>query len=262
MKITDLRRHPQWVILGFVMMAATIGGALRFHAHQDQPLASESSLNQETRATHSVEPWKSSVGPVSTHLEAADPSTLLIATPPAEARSADLPGTGRPDPFTSVLQAVARPQQPSLTPNLASTTATPENANTGASPATPTTPATSVSNTVNLPPVPAVTLSPPVPLPLPSIPVANTPPVPIPSLPAYSAPVDPLQAIELSGVVQLGDRVAVIVREANDKTSRHLFAGDFLSGGQVKVKSIDLSSQEPLIIFEYQGKEYTRIVGS
>ena len=71
-----------------------------------------------------------------------------------------------------------------------------------------------------------------------------------------------MQAIELSGVVQLGDRVAVIVRESDDKTSRHLFAGDFLAGGQIKIKSIDLSSQEPLIIFEYQGKDYARIVGS
>ncbi|MGF1523802.1 MAG: hypothetical protein ACFBSF_15910 [Leptolyngbyaceae cyanobacterium] len=262
MKMTDLRRNPQWVILGFVMMAATIGGALRIFAHPEQSLSGESSVNSGSHATRSIEPLKSSVGPISTSLEAAaDPSALLIATPSAEDRLADLPGTGRPDPFMSVLQAVERPRpsQSTATPDLASAASESETTNSG----TPQSiPATSVSDTVDLPPVPTTTWSPqPAPLPLPAIPVANAP-VSIPSLPTYSAPVDPMQAIELSGVVQLGDRVAVIVRESNDTTSRHMFAGDFLAGGRIKIKSIDLSSQEPLIILEYQGKEYPRIVGS
>jgi hypothetical protein len=61
--------------------------------------------------------------------------------------------------------------------------------------------------------------------------------------------------------VQVGDRVGIIVREGSGKTSRHIFVGDSLAGGQVKVKSIDLSAQEPVIILEYQGQEYPRVVG-
>jgi hypothetical protein len=72
---------------------------------------------------------------------------------------------------------------------------------------------------------------------------------------------DPLQSIELTGVVQVGDRVGIIVREANSRTSRHIFVGDYLAGGQIKVKSIDLSAQEPLVILEFQGQEYHRMVG-
>lgn len=73
-------------------------------------------------------------------------------------------------------------------------------------------------------------------------------------------PQSPVEAVELTGVVQVGDRVGVIVRESNGQTSRHVFAGDLLAGG-VRLKAIDLSAKEPLVILEYQGEEYTRMVG-
>jgi hypothetical protein len=63
-------------------------------------------------------------------------------------------------------------------------------------------------------------------------------------------------------VVQLGNRSALIVREPNTTTSRYTYAGDYLAGGQVLVKHIDISNQEPLVILEYNGREYSRMVGS
>jgi len=72
-------------------------------------------------------------------------------------------------------------------------------------------------------------------------------------------PQSPLEAVELTGVVQVGDRVGVIVREGQGQSSRHVFAGDLLAGG-VRVKSVDVSAQQPLVILEYQGQEYTRVV--
>ncbi|HEY9887935.1 MAG TPA: hypothetical protein V6D02_06000, partial [Candidatus Obscuribacterales bacterium] len=127
----------------------------------------------------------------------------------------------------------------------------------------------------DLPPVPQVNFAPPA---LPPIPVAASP-VTIPSLPsnlpqlgnlpqpstsgapvAAPLPQDPLQAIQLTGVVQVGNRVGVIVREGAGQTSRHLFEGDLLAGG-IRIKAIDLSAQEPLVILEYQGREYSRMVG-
>jgi hypothetical protein len=98
-----------------------------------------------------------------------------------------------------------------------------------------------------------------------------TSPVTIPALPSIPSlssstssgftPQNPVQALQLTGVVQVGDRVGVIVRESQGQTSRHLFVGDHLANGQIKVKAIDLSAGEPLVILEYQGKEYPRIVG-
>ena len=61
-------------------------------------------------------------------------------------------------------------------------------------------------------------------------------------------------------MVQVGDRVGVIVREGNGQSSRHVFAGDLLAGGQVRVKSVDVSAQQPLVILEYRGQEFTRVV--
>jgi hypothetical protein len=35
-----------------------------------------------------------------------------------------------------------------------------------------------------------------------------------------------------------------------------------LAGGQVRVKSIDTSSAEPVVVLTYNGQDYTRTVGS
>ena len=129
-------------------------------------------------------------------------------------------------------------------------------------PVSPNLPTTSISQVPDLPPVPTPGAAPP---PLPAIPMAINP-LPIPALPsslpgASSVPQSPVEALELTGIVQVGDRVGVIVREGNGQSSRHIFAGDLLSGGQVRLKAVDLSAQQPLVILEYQGEEYTRIVG-
>lgn len=261
MKIAALRRPPEWVMLGVIIMAVAVGGALRVLSGQEVRLASDSSQPRKPQTANGVEPLESSVGPLSAQLQdAGSPNSLLIATPSAEEHLADLPGTGRPDPFSSVLQAAPRPTTETSSASSEVATAHPNSSNVNADASQPL-PTTAVSGTVDLPPVPSVTLA-PLPPPLPTIPVANTP-VAIPSVPtSYTSPRDPMQSLELTGVVQMGDRVAVIVRESDGRTSRHLFAGDLLAGGQIRVKSIDLSSQEPLVIFEYQGKDHPRVVGS
>jgi hypothetical protein len=185
--------------------------------------------------------------------KAATPSELLGSTASQDRLS--VISTGRIDPFAPITRGIGATssQQPSTEATTAATGTTPSIANL------PTAP---VSSTPDLPPVPSIAAAPP---PLPSIPVAANP-ISIPSLPTgfpqtNSAPQNPVQAIELTGVVQVGDRVGIIVREGNGQTSRHLFEGDLLAGGQVRIKSIDMSSQQPLVILEYQGKEYPRMVG-
>lgn len=261
MKIADLRQRSHWLLLGFMIVAASVGGALRFFANPAQPSASESSSDTAPASAATAQTFETSADALSKQLQqAATPSELIPSQASADERVADV-FTGRLDPFAPVAEPVIRPSSSRSAPKSA-TAAPPVPAPTTVT-APPPTPAISVSSAPNLPPVPNVAVTPSAvtpPVPLPQIPLAEQP-IAIQSAPGYRAPLDPLQAIELSGVVQLGDRVALIVRDARGGTSRHVYAGDSLTGG-VRVKSIDMSSQEPLIIFEYQGEEYPRTVGS
>ena len=68
--------------------------------------------------------------------------------------------------------------------------------------------------------------------------------------------------VVVSGVVQLGSGVSVIVTEPGSTVSRRVSQGDLLAGGRIKVKSIDMAGQEPLVVLTYDGKDYTRSVGA
>lgn len=259
MNTTALRKRPQWFILGAVAFAAAIGGTVRIlststpDTRQAESAPAVVETAPETADTSSAALFDSPMVTLSAELrKAATPSELLTSTT-TEDRLAVIP-TGRIDPFAPITRTIGA----------TSTKPAPNNpaAVTEVDPAVAALPTAPVANLPDLPPVPTVNSAPP---PLPSIPVATSP-VTIPSLPsgfpqADPVPQNPVEAIELTGVVQVGDRVGVIVREGNGQTSRHLFEGDLLAGGQIRIKAIDLSAQEPLVILEYQGKEYPRMVG-
>jgi hypothetical protein len=62
--------------------------------------------------------------------------------------------------------------------------------------------------------------------------------------------------------VQAGNRTLVIAKAADEPTVRYLQAGDYLSGGKIRVKAIRLESQsEPEIILQQNGVEVTKRVG-
>ena len=257
MDIKVLRDQPQWIILGTVVLAAAIGGTARV-LMVPTPTATQPQSLPETvfpAADDSEQLFESPMVGLSAELrKAATPSELLGSTASQDRLSVIT--TGRSDPFAPITRSIGATTS-SQRSNADTTTATP-----GVDPSIANLPTAPVSSTPDLPPVPSVNLTPP---PLPSIPVATSP-ITIPPLPtsfpqAHPAPQNPVQAIELTGVVQVGDRVGIIVREGNGQTSRHLFEGDLLAGGQVRVKSIDMSNQQPLVILEYQGKEYPRVVG-
>ncbi|NER80440.1 MAG: hypothetical protein F6K42_12860 [Leptolyngbya sp. SIO1D8] len=252
MNMTTLRQRPQWLVIGSVVLAAAIGGALRIFSIQEQPSISHKPAHSEQTA-ESTELFESPIVSLSDQLQsAASPSDLLLSTS-SEERLVSV-AAGRLDPFAPVTQTVSRP-------NTQATSASVTPVQDSSTPALPQAqPVVSAPTPQTLPPVPTVNLAPPA-APLPAIPIAVNP-IPVAPLPSYAAPLNPVEAIELSGVVQIGDRVGVIVREANGQTSRHIFAGDYLGGGQVLVKAIDMSAQEPLVILEYQGREYPRMVGS
>jgi hypothetical protein len=82
---------------------------------------------------------------------------------------------------------------------------------------------------------------------------APTKPVPVPT--------DLANAVVVSGIVQVQGRVSAIVIAPNEPTSRTVGVGDYLSGGQVRVKQIVLQS-EPVVILEQNGVEVIKSVSS
>ena len=74
---------------------------------------------------------------------------------------------------------------------------------------------------------------------------------------------DLARAVEVKGVMQVGERLAAIVQESDEKISRSVSAGEYLSNGAVLVKRIDLgSNEEPLVILEQNGVEVIKAVTS
>ncbi|MGD1905080.1 MAG: hypothetical protein ACFB0C_03700 [Leptolyngbyaceae cyanobacterium] len=239
------RRRPMLIVAGAVCLAIGLGASLRIWSGQNPESAIAASDNPTVTASSAeAEAFEDATGSVSWRLQSLSPQYLFPSTPKS-ARTANI-AAGRLDPYAPLSQGrpVPRPQ---------------------------TTPAASVDTA----PVPVSTLPPAVanaPTALPPIPVSTQPLAPLPPpLPtaapqsvaaptaAYASPID---SLELTGVVQVGDRPALIVREPSSTTSRYTYAGDYLAGGQILVKRIDVSNQEPLVILEYNGREYSRMVGS
>lgn len=120
---------------------------------------------------------------------------------------------------------------------------------------------------------PAVTL--PSPLPAPNqglLPTFNAPPiaqVPINTpLPPALLPPTPISrtaiadAIEVSGVIKVGGRWSVIVKEPEAQSSRYVHAGSYLANGQVLVKRIVAGAgSDPIVILQQNGVEITRSIG-
>lgn len=193
---------------------------------------------------------------------------LSSAADPAIVSSTDAPqrintiSAGRQDPFASPFVSTA----PRAVRAQASTANT---ASSNSPSATPFNPATGQS--ISLIPLPA----PPALPSLPSLPPSTFPTqsavaaAPTSTAPATihvpQAPVLPqgslVDAIQITGVVQLGDRISAIVQVPNEG-SRYAQVGERIASGQVLVKHINMAnSQEPLVILEYNGREYSKIVG-
>ncbi|HSM80411.1 MAG TPA: hypothetical protein VLS96_01940 [Nodosilinea sp.] len=184
-------------------------------------------------------------------LRLADPSLLRSTSPQARV---DAVVAGRPDPFASVMLPGPRAPRPATT----ATVLTP----VPPSPASQGLPTVPVSATQSLPPLPQAVALPT--LPAPFLP-GSAPPSPTAvavaptGSPAFQNLVD---QVVVSGVVQLGSGVSVIITEPGSTVSRRVSQGDTLAGGRIRVKSVDMSGQEPLVVLTYDGRDYTRTVGA
>lgn len=254
-KFSAIRRHPEYFVIAGVCAAVFAGAGLRIWMAPEEPVLSTDGSAALAESDKSI-PFESPMVSLPAQLREARPSALLYSTS-APQRLSQIQA-GRLDPFASVVQGGTLPPTASSRPSAAAAPTT-EVANSDQMPSSSgTLPVVPVSGTVNLPPVPLATAPvTPESASLPVLPEGDRAPNRGQTAPQ---PLNPVQAIELTGVVQVGDRTSVILREPNASTSRHAFAGEYLANGQVLLKHIDLSSPEPLVILEYQGSEYSRIV--
>ncbi len=191
----------------------------------------------------------------STPLRLADPSLLRSTSSQARVEAVS---AGRSDPFASVVLPGPRASRPK--PAAAVLTPVPS-ANAGQG--LPTVPVTA---TQSLPPLPQVAVQP---VALPNLPApflsGSVPPSPTDiavaptGSPTFQSLVD---QVVVSGVVQVGSGVSVIVTEPGSTVSRRVSQGDMLAGGRIQVKSVDMSGQEPMVVLTYDGRDYTRTVGA
>lgn len=191
-------------------------------------------------------------------LRLADPSLLQSTVPQARVETI---ASGRPDPFAPLVTPRRAPSRPSpvAVPALPPTAVT---AQVPGQPAAPQPmPVVPVANTQSLPPLPTA-------LPLPSLPAPFVPgslpqmggEVAIaPTAPVFQSLID---QVGVSGVVQIGNSVHAIVTEPGDSSGRRVSQGDLVAGGRVRVKSIDVSGVDPVVILTYDGRDYPRTVGS
>jgi hypothetical protein len=237
-------------LAGSVLLAIAVGSGLRMIT-SDPEVAVEP--NAAATSPPAVIPFQAGpFVPSSPQLRLADPA--LLRSTPKEARLQTV-AAGRPDPFAPVV--LGGSPRPKAAPVAAAVSAPP--AAPVALPGQPL-PVMPVTATQALPPLPVAIA------PLPALgPIAAAPGL-VPALPSLGAAgassLSLVDRIEVSGVAQIGDRVSAIIKEPGASTSRYVRAGDAIAGGQVRVKRIDLSSGEPLVVLEYNGQEFYRSVGS
>lgn len=204
---------------------------------------------------------------------AASPSLILADPALLQSTSSQtrIPtvAAGRPDPFAPLVTPSATPNRQSSAQRLPAPpppvpTALPVASATAALPALPTTtqplPTMPVAATQGLPALPPVTIPnlsvPPIPGGLPLAGGSNTTAM----LPAPSN-LSLVDQVTVSGVVQIGQQVHAIVSEPGSSTGRRVAQGDAVASGQVRVKAIDLSGSDPMVVLTYNGRDYYRTVG-
>ncbi len=95
---------------------------------------------------------------------------------------------------------------------------------------------------------------------------AALPPVTVPAAPAVPAAPPPSRtaladAIEVSGVVQVGGKWSVIVKEPSAVSSRYVTVGEYLENGKVLVKQIVAAgNSNPVVVLQQNGVEIRKSV--
>ena len=84
-----------------------------------------------------------------------------------------------------------------------------------------------------------------------------------PKPPLPPKPPQPVLAkgITVTGLIQVGEVTKIIVKAPEEKYSRYVEAGQYLSNGQVLVKRIETKGKNPIVVLEQLGMEVIKQVG-
>lgn len=228
--------------LGITLLLGSCGG------EQAQQPAGEAASNAQPIAQAPVAQTfpKPTIVSANAPMQTVSVKGLLQPTSP-QARLSQISTTTRRDPFATLLPSnlkVATPTQPEARVNRSGTAR---------------------SQTAQQPLTQPITPVPQLPLkPLPPLPVSSTPltPTSLPALPPVSQ-TSLADAVEITGVMQVGGKVTAIVQSPNEATARYVQAGDYLANGSVLLKRIILSKNgEPTIVLQQNGIEVTKSLGS
>ncbi|MGG6240469.1 hypothetical protein ACQ4N7_17730 [Nodosilinea sp. AN01ver1] len=273
-KLNGLSKRKLYAaISGGLLLAIAAGAALKLTMGSSSPeAAGVDSENSDLMATDtaSADPQEALVPQTdesatpfqskpffqpSAPLRLAEPNLLRSTSSQARVEAV---AAGRPDPFASVVLPGPKASRP--TPAAAALTPVPAAV---ASRGLPTVPVVATQSLPPLPQAPAQSVALPN-LPAPFLP-GSVPPLPTDiAVAPTGSPVfqNLVDQVVVSGVVQVGSGVSVIVTEPGSTVSRRVSQGDMLAGGRIKVKSVDMSGQEPVVIMTYEGQDYTRTVGA
>lgn len=164
---------------------------------------------------------------------------------------------GRTDPFSPVPNRVVQYR----------VTAKPKVQTTALRPPVPSSPPSNLPVSglprITMSPLPAY---PPPGMPLPTAALPNAGMTPLPPVELPIAPPSPTalaEEIEVTGILQVGTKWSVIVKEPGAHTSRYVSPGDYLENGKVLVKKIMApTSTEPVVVLQQAGKEIIKSIGS
>jgi hypothetical protein len=112
---------------------------------------------------------------------------------------------------------------------------------------------------MSLPPIPSGTSPNSLPN-LSPMPPGSVPPISIPVAPP--SPTSAADAISVNGIVQVGGKWSVIVKEPSATSARHVAVGDYLENGKVLVKKVvSAGTADPIVVLQQNGVEIRKSLG-
>jgi hypothetical protein len=125
------------------------------------------------------------------------------------------------------------------------------------------TPRSIASQPIRRQPLPSAPLSP-----LATVPIQNTLPPLGNSNPMAFLPIAPLvsptnlaEQVEITGVIQVGDRIMAIAKAPEETSARYINSGDVLSSGRIIVREIR-AGNSPTVILEQNGQRIVKSIGA
>lgn len=196
-----------------------------------------------------------------------------LVPPVPVTKTVPVPGLVQPTNATARLPQIASGRRDPFAAVVTSPVVVPAASSTASRPIPQVAPVPRVIATAPVRPAPAPVRPAPAPViataPLPQLQPGSsnftTVPLPPPAAFPGAVPMAPTRAadvIEVTGVVQVGQKVSAIIKVPAESSSRYVSEGEYLAGG-ILVKRIELGTrEEPLVVLEQNGVEIVKTVGS